>query len=64
MNRTAMTTLMLERNLDAFAHLLAKNEWLRREFMARLSCAMIQRGSHIDNLPVNEPPPLIKFPLV
>jgi hypothetical protein len=57
-----MILKLFERNLDAFAHLLAKHEWLRHEFLARLSCAMVQRGSHIDSLPVNEPPPPIRFP--
>jgi hypothetical protein len=30
---------------------------MRQEFMARLSCATIQRGSHIDSLPTHEPVP-------
>jgi hypothetical protein len=55
---------LFERNLHAFARLLVKDEYLRREFMARVSCAMVQHGPHIDNLPINNPLPPIKFPPV
>ena len=38
---------------------LANDEYMRREFLARLSCAMVQTGSHIDSLPTNHWPPLV-----
>jgi hypothetical protein len=45
----------LKNNLEAFARLLAKDDFLRHEFAAKLSNAMFQTGSHIDSMPTQGP---------
>jgi hypothetical protein len=40
----------LFRNRGQIVRVLAADDFLRQEFMAKLSCAEVQRGPHIDTL--------------
>jgi len=54
---------ILKRNFDTVVDILAKDDDLRRELEARVSCHMLQHGTNIDSLPIELPPLLIKFPV-
>jgi hypothetical protein len=53
-----MKVRITQTELDDLVQFLARNEYWRKEFLAKLSCAMVQTGSHIDSLPTNKPPSL------
>jgi hypothetical protein len=54
---------ILERNFETVVDILAKDDVLRGNLEARVSCHMLQHGTNIDSLPIELPPPPIKFPV-
>jgi hypothetical protein len=43
---------LLQKNFDMVVTVLASDDWLRQELEAKVSCRMLQHGSHIDSLPI------------
>jgi hypothetical protein len=54
---------ILERNFETVVDILAKDDVLRGNLEAKVSCHMLQHGTNIDSLPIELPPPPIKFPV-
>lgn len=46
---------MTEKEIETLARAFAANEYLRQRFEAKLSCASIQLGHHIDTLARDAP---------
>jgi hypothetical protein len=54
---------ILKWNFETVVDILAKDDDLRGKLEARVSCHMLQHGTNIDSLPIELPPPPIKFPV-